>query len=232
MRGDRTVCVPIIARIVSQVGATQQIREGRLPWRSVPAQPSGIAPDRECDSGRPCAGGTTQDAPGFPSGRGFEHSPITSASDLGRAPPYPNSAPAQRAKGGRTQLMQVIDHTAGCRVIDIADALSITIGGTSTSKLVDRIQVAGWCQRQPNPEDGRSSVIDLTDEGKQLLDAAKTSFLDVLKRRLGAPIPNQSLQQFSATTRWLRDHLRAENKETPDHVANACSLVRPPRTRP
>jgi DNA-binding MarR family transcriptional regulator len=43
------------------------------------------------------------------------------------------------------ELMQEIDRIQGCRVIDIAEALSITIGGTS--KLVDRIENAGWCVR-------------------------------------------------------------------------------------
>lgn len=103
--------------------------------------------------------------------------------------------------------MQLIGRIGRCRVIDVAEALSITIGGTS--KLVDRIQEAGWCLRQPNPDDGRSSIIELTDEGRQLLEAATVSFVDELGRRLGGGCSDRSLGQFAATTRTLLDHLRS-----------------------
>ncbi|MDH4353887.1 MAG: hypothetical protein OEW41_07885, partial [Actinomycetota bacterium] len=39
--------------------------------------------------------------------------------------------------------MQVVDRVVDCRVVDIAHALSITVGGAS--KLVDRLEHAGWC---------------------------------------------------------------------------------------
>jgi MarR family transcriptional regulator, organic hydroperoxide resistance regulator len=101
--------------------------------------------------------------------------------------------------------MQVIDRTQGCRVIDIAEALSITIGGTS--KLVDRIENAGWCERSPNPDDGRSSTIALTRSGRRLLAAAHRSFNDELDRLLGAAMPATDLQRFATTVRRLRSHI-------------------------
>jgi hypothetical protein len=45
-------------------------------------------------------------------------------------------------------------------VFDIAEELSLTVGGTS--KLVDRIEAAGHCVRRANPDDRRSSIIELT----------------------------------------------------------------------
>ena len=55
-------------------------------------------------------------------------------------------------------------HRAGvCRVLDIAEALSITVGGAS--KVVDKVEAAGLCRRQPNPTDGRSNLIQLTETG-------------------------------------------------------------------
>ena len=101
--------------------------------------------------------------------------------------------------------MQVIDHTPGCRVIDIAEALSITIGGTS--KLVDRIETAGWCQRSPNPDDGRSSTIALTRSGRRLLAAARRSFADEVADRIGTAMPTNDLQRFATTVRELRSHI-------------------------
>ena len=106
--------------------------------------------------------------------------------------------------------MQVIDRTPGCRVIDIAEALSITIGGTS--KLVDRIQNAGWCERSPNPDDGRSSTIRLTRAGRRLLTAARRTFTDEVGIRLGEPLSTSELQRFVATVRKLRTHVHEQRK--------------------
>ncbi|MFO7592177.1 MAG: MarR family transcriptional regulator [Acidimicrobiia bacterium] len=106
--------------------------------------------------------------------------------------------------------MQVIDRTPGCRVIDIAEALSITIGGTS--KLVDRIENAGWCERSPNPDDGRSSTIRLTRSGRRLLTAAQRSFADALNQRLGASLSTSELQRFTASVRKQRAHVHEQRK--------------------
>lgn len=101
--------------------------------------------------------------------------------------------------------MQVIDRTPGCRVIDIAEALSITIGGTS--KLVDRIENAGWCERSPNPDDGRSSTIALSRSGRRLLAAAHRTFADALGNQLGAALSATDLQRLATTIRKLRSHI-------------------------
>jgi DNA-binding MarR family transcriptional regulator len=108
--------------------------------------------------------------------------------------------------------MQVIDATPRCRVIDIADALSITIGGTS--KLVDRIENAGWCERSPNPDDGRSSTIRLTRAGRRLLTAARRTFTDEVARCLGDPLTTSELQRFTATVHKLRVHLDEQPRST------------------
>jgi len=50
--------------------------------------------------------------------------------------------------------MQVMSKYPACRVFDIKEELSITVGGTS--KLVDRIEAAGLCRRRANPDDRRA----------------------------------------------------------------------------
>jgi MarR family transcriptional regulator, organic hydroperoxide resistance regulator len=102
----------------------------------------------------------------------------------------------------RFEPMQVISRRTPCRVQDIAEELSITVGGAS--KLVDRIQAAGHCRRRPNPEDKRSSLIEPTPGGRRMLTTATASFEDELNNRLGSAIPAASLQQFSYTLIALR----------------------------
>ena len=100
------------------------------------------------------------------------------------------------------EFMQVIARTPNCRVQDIAAELSITVGGTS--KIVDRIEAAGHCARRANPEDRRSSIIELTPAGKRLLAKASVTFEDELRKRLGSALSHGSSVQFTKTLTRLR----------------------------
>jgi DNA-binding MarR family transcriptional regulator len=102
----------------------------------------------------------------------------------------------------RFEPMLVIAGRPGCRVHDIATELVITVGGTS--KLVDRIEAAGHCRRRPNPDDRRSSIIELTAAGKRLLAKASKAFDEELEALLGETMSERSLQQFAATLAMLR----------------------------
>jgi DNA-binding MarR family transcriptional regulator len=114
----------------------------------------------------------------------------------------------------RFEPMQVISRRTPCRVQDIAEELSITVGGAS--KLVDRIEAAGHCRRRPNPVDKRSSLIELTPAGRQLLATATASFEDELHQRLGSAVPAASLHQFGETLAALRSagHRTASTERT------------------
>lgn len=101
--------------------------------------------------------------------------------------------------------MQIMERVPGCRVADIAQGLSITVGGAS--KLVDRIERAGWCGRRPNPDDARSSLLRLTRSGRRHLAGARKSFEDELDVSLGAALPPSRLGELASTMGVLRQHL-------------------------
>jgi DNA-binding MarR family transcriptional regulator len=103
------------------------------------------------------------------------------------------------------EVMQVVSLTPGCRVLDVAEALFITVGGAS--KVVDKVQAGGWCRRLPNPNDGRSSLIELTEGGEDLLAAANVTFDQALDAYLGAAAPAGELTRLSHTLGRLRRHL-------------------------
>jgi DNA-binding MarR family transcriptional regulator len=102
----------------------------------------------------------------------------------------------------RYEPMRVMERRGSCRVNDIAAELVITIGGTS--KLVDRIEASGHCRRRPNPDDGRSSIIELTPSGRRLLAKASLALEDELTARLGAVLSPHALQQFATSLTKLR----------------------------
>lgn len=103
---------------------------------------------------------------------------------------------------GRFETMQVIERTASCRVFDVVSQLSITVGGAS--KAVDRIEALGLCERRSNPDDRRSSIIELTPAGQALLVRAVPVVADELEIRLGSVLPARSLDQLSTTIATLR----------------------------
>jgi DNA-binding MarR family transcriptional regulator len=103
---------------------------------------------------------------------------------------------------GRVEVMGVIGRRAACRVNDIADDLVITIGGAS--KLVDRIEERGHCQRSPNPRDARSSIIGLTRSGRRLLAKASAVVDDELAIQFAGALSEPEWHQFATTLDRLR----------------------------
>src|ERR1700744_3248260 len=93
------------------------------------------------------------------------------------------------------EFLQVISRNPACRVQDIAAELSITVGGTS--KIVDRIEAAGYCARQANPHDRRSSIIKLTPIGERLLPKLTAAVDDELSSRLRTGLSDKSLVQLT-----------------------------------
>ena len=65
-----------------------------------------------------------------------------------------------------------------------------TIGG-----VVDRLEARGWVKRQVSPEDRRARLLQVTPEGKQLLQELSASVLSTQERIL-APLPETERQEF------------------------------------
>jgi DNA-binding MarR family transcriptional regulator len=65
-----------------------------------------------------------------------------------------------------------------------------TIGG-----VVDRLEARGWVKRQVSPEDRRARLLQVTPDGKQLLQELSASVLSTQERIL-APLPQAERQEF------------------------------------
>ncbi|SDJ83732.1 DNA-binding transcriptional regulator, MarR family [Nonomuraea maritima] len=90
------------------------------------------------------------------------------------------------------------DHP-GSRVADLATEFAIGIG--ATSKGIDRLEKQAWVIRRTNPSDRRSSLLDLTAAGLQLVEAAEATFTKALAELtadvLGGPSGPAAAQIFS-----------------------------------
>jgi DNA-binding MarR family transcriptional regulator len=98
--------------------------------------------------------------------------------------------------------MQIIAERGVCRVYDIAAELALTTGGTS--KIVDAIEASGYCRRKPNPEDRRSSLIELTPAGQRVVVKASRTFEAELQARLGDGMSPRALAQLTSSLSKLR----------------------------
>lgn len=111
---------------------------------------------------------------------------------------------------GSLNTMLVIGSTAHCRVYDVASSLAITVGGASQA--VDRLEAAGWCERRPNPEDRRSSIIALTTQGQELLTTGGALFDTELEHHLRDQLSANALGHLGRALGTLR---RAAAAQTP-----------------
>src|SRR6185437_1996373 len=106
---------------------------------------------------------------------------------------------------GDFDVMQIVARTPSCRVYDIAEQLSVTVGGIS--KAVDRLERRGHVARRSNPEDRRSSLVELTSDGAQALAGAGSVVDDELELRLGSVLSADSLTELGSLIARLRSGL-------------------------
>lgn len=99
-------------------------------------------------------------------------------------------------------LRTASDNAPSCRVQDLADALALSVGGTSQA--VDRLERLGLCVRRSNPRDRRSSLVDITPAGHGLLDDADLVYADALDATLRTRLTGQELTELAALLRLLR----------------------------
>ncbi|MFI6624625.1 MarR family winged helix-turn-helix transcriptional regulator [Streptomyces sp. NPDC050528] len=103
---------------------------------------------------------------------------------------------------GGLNVMLVVERAGSCRVNDIAAALSITVGGASQA--VDRLEKLGHCTRRPHPADRRSSIVELTAAGRELVAQAGPVFDRELATRLAGPLPDTVLGHLAHALAVLR----------------------------
>lgn len=98
-------------------------------------------------------------------------------------------------------MLSTIDSMGRCRVQDLAIDAVITAGGASQA--VDRLEKLGLCRRMTNPEDRRSSLVELTSAGRAAVAEANEVFDDLLESQL-ASVGAAERESLAHTLRSLR----------------------------
>lgn len=94
-------------------------------------------------------------------------------------------------------IRQISRVDGGMRIQELADGIGITVG--AASKIGDRLVRAGLATRQPNPADGRSSLLESTPAGTAALESGLEAMRKELTAKTGVLDP--------AELRTVTDHL-------------------------
>ena len=118
-----------------------------------------------------------------------------------------NAVDQELARQGQVNLGQLhglraVDRYDGrARVQDVSADIGITVG--AASKLVDRLERDGLTARRANPDDRRSSLVELTATGRQAL-ATGTA---VRRRALAHAVGEEDVEVLTTGLRRLQSRL-------------------------
>ncbi|WP_181432750.1 MarR family winged helix-turn-helix transcriptional regulator [Curtobacterium sp. MCPF17_001] len=96
------------------------------------------------------------------------------------------------------------DHPAS-RIADVATNFAAGVG--AISKGVDRLAARGWVDRRPNPTDGRSVLVSLTDTGAAIVAAAEVTFRRRLAELVAPSLDDDQVKIVGALLNTLRARL-------------------------
>ena len=81
----------------------------------------------------------------------------------------------------------------------------------SVSRLVDRLVSRGFVRKEPDPGDGRGTVVCLTDEGYDLFRRVAVTHAESIHRRVGGALTTEELQELARLSDKLRLNAPAED---------------------
>ncbi|MFD1814031.1 MarR family winged helix-turn-helix transcriptional regulator [Rhodococcus gannanensis] len=81
-----------------------------------------------------------------------------------------------------TGVLFVLAHSAPCRQNELA--VSLCVSQSALSRQIADLVDAGLVARRPDPDDGRASLVELTDAGRRILADSKARRADNLRERL------------------------------------------------
>lgn len=94
------------------------------------------------------------------------------------------------------------------RMGEIADRIILSPGGTT--KLIDRLEAAGYVARTPDPDDRRVTTVELTASGGEALEQARPVVIDTMWQVWGrhlevadADALVSALRRITAGNGWL-----------------------------
>ena len=109
------------------------------------------------------------------------------------------------------QLLAAIRTAPDCRAAPrtLLQPLMVTSGGLTNR--IDRLEAAGWIVRAPNPEDRRGVFLELTPDGRDLVDRVTAAYLENQREVLREALTDGERAKLAPLLRKLLDSLSVRN---------------------
>jgi DNA-binding MarR family transcriptional regulator len=111
------------------------------------------------------------------------------------------------------EFLRFLHQNPRSRVADLAARFAVGVG--ATSKGVDRLAAAGLVQRIPNPDDRRSSLLELTQVGAEQVEQAEAAHQEKLRSLIEATIGPEAFLAMAPALHALRKDLESAGIGTP-----------------
>ncbi|HET9420433.1 MAG TPA: MarR family transcriptional regulator [Nocardioides sp.] len=101
--------------------------------------------------------------------------------------------------------------TAPGRSLHMRALAEMTDGSLSRiSNVVKRLEQRGWIRREPDPDDGRSTIASLTDHGWAGLQAAAPGHVETVRRYVLEPLTAAQIRTLGAIGLRVRERIEAD----------------------
>ena len=109
------------------------------------------------------------------------------------------------------QLLAAIRTAPDCRAAPrtLLQPLMVTSGGLTNR--IDRLEAAGWIVRAPNPADRRGVFLELTRNGRDLVDRVTAAYLENQRELLREALTDGERTRLAPLLRKLLDSLSVRN---------------------
>ncbi len=114
-----------------------------------------------------------------------------------------------RSSAGMThfdyQVLVILSETTD-RTLRMSQLAEMTEGSLPRlSQVVTRLEKAGWLERRPDPDDGRSTLASLTDAGFDALAAAAPGHVEEVRRLVFDPLTRAQVGQLARIANRILD---------------------------
>jgi DNA-binding MarR family transcriptional regulator len=86
------------------------------------------------------------------------------------------------------------------------------------SNVAKRLERRGWLRREPDPEDGRSIVAQLTESGWEVVQAAAPGHVEAVRRLVIDPLTGPQLEALAAAAQSIVGSLEQAGSACTEHI--------------
>ncbi|ALC06638.1 transcriptional regulator [Corynebacterium deserti GIMN1.010] len=96
------------------------------------------------------------------------------------------------------------------RMSELAEVADMTL--SHLSRVVTRLEKAGWVKRVPDPDDGRATVAVLTEEGWKKVEEAAPGHVQEVRRIVFDDLTDEELKYFGSAMKKIVQRLGMANQ--------------------